>query len=158
MKISVCKICGKEIYDKSDKFTYSNKTHCKTCYDEKIKNKEEYDDLVRRIHDYFKLGNINTLILKQIKDYVNDFGYTYGGILYCLWYLTEVKRVNMDIKYGIAMVKYEYENSKRYFLEQNKIQNSVDKIENHDIKIIHKESKINRVDKSLNILFNLDTI
>lgn len=157
MRMSTCKGCGKEI-TKNDKFTYSSKTYCKICYDEKLKNKEEYDDIVSRIHQYFNLGNINTLILKQIKDYVDDFGYTYSGIMYSLWYITEVKKVRMEVKYGIAMVKYEYENAKRYFNEQNRIQVSVDKIENHKINIIHKESKITRVDKGSNILFDIDSI
>ena len=78
--------------------------------------------------------------------------------MYSLWYITEVKKVRMEVKYGIAMVKYEYENAKRYFNEQNRMQVSVDKIENHKINIIHKESKITRVDKGSNILFDIDSI
>lgn len=157
MRMSTCKGCGKQLA-KGEKLTYSSKTYCKECYDEKIRNKEEYDDAVSRIHDYFNLGVLNTLILKQLKDYVEDYGYTYSGIIYCLWYITEIRKVKLEVKYGIAMVKYEYENAKRYFTEQNRIQNSVDKIENHKINVIHRECKINRVDKRSNILFDLDAI
>lgn len=158
MRVSRCSCCGKEITEKDDKFKFSNKTHCGKCYEMKLKNKEEYDDLVRRIHEYFNLGTINTMILKQIKNYTEDYNFTYGGIIYCLWYLTEVKKVQMDVKYGIAMVKYEYDNARRYFESMNKIQMSVDKVENHEIKIVHKECKINRKDNREKILFDLDII
>lgn len=57
----------------------------------------------------------------------------------------------MDVKYGIAMVKYEYDNARRYFESMNKIQISGDKVEkNHEIKIVHKECKINRKDNREN--------
>lgn len=57
----------------------------------------------------FHLDIPNGLIMKQIREYVDKYKYTYTGIQYCLWYMTSVKNKKMDIKYGIALVKFEYE-------------------------------------------------
>lgn len=127
-RLSKCKGCNKEL-DISERKILSNKTYCIECYDSKIREKENYDNLISWICNYFNNDRPNGLILKQIKEYKDTFQYTYGGIAYCLWYITSIKGVKLDIKYGIALVKFEYENSKNYFLQQQSISESVKNIE-----------------------------
>ena len=157
MRKSTCKECGKVIDDPRDKFVYSGKTHCEKCYDDKIEHKLNYDALVREIHNYFKLETMNTLILKQIKDYTTQLKFSINGIRYCLYYITVVKNIKLEVKFGIAMVKYEYDNSKNYFNQQNRVNNSLTD-ENLKIKIIHKEAIHYKKDKKINVLFDLDVI
>lgn len=127
-RLSKCKGCGK-ILQSDEKYTYANKTYCSKCYDLKMKEREDYDNLIQWICKYFNQVSPNGMILKQIKDYKETFQYTYAGITYCLWYLTEIKGIKLEIKYGIGLVKFEYENAKNYFLQQQSIQNSVKNIE-----------------------------
>lgn len=123
-RLSKCKECSKELKT-DERFIYSNKTYCKNCYDIKIKEKNDYDNLVSWICTYFNQNVPNGLILKQIKEYKDKYEYTYSGIHYCLWYLTEIKGIKLEIKYGIGLVKFEYENAKNYFLQQQNIKESV---------------------------------
>jgi hypothetical protein len=154
-RMSTCKFCGDKL-TKEEKYTYSSKTCCKKCYDIKIQEKQQYDSLLKDILQYFNLSVPNGLILKQIKEYKENFKYTYGGIQYCLWYLTEIKGMKLEVKYGIGIVKFEYENAKNYFEQQQSIQNSIVKpLENE---VVHKvKFKINSRKKD-KFLINLDEL
>lgn len=155
-RLSTCKGCEAKI-TKEEKFTYSGKTYCKKCYDLKVQENNEYTNLINTILKYFELDVMNGMILKQIRDYKDNFNYTHAGMAYCLWYLVEIKTVKMNVKYGIGLIKFEYENAKKYFLQQQVISNSVDILQPTNkevikkIKIIHK----NRAEK---FLINLDEL
>lgn len=131
-RLSKCKTCSKELRP-DEKHVYSNKNYCKQCYDSKIKDKQEYDSLISWICEYFNTKVPNGLILKQVKEYKEAFNYTYGGMNYCLWYITYIKNVKLEIKYGIALVKFEYENAKEYFLQQENIKKSMVKPKNLEV-------------------------
>lgn len=154
-RLSKCKGCGKELQP-NEKRTYSNKTYCGDCYDVKIKEKEDYDNLIQWICKYFNQVSPNGMILKQIKDYKENFQYTYGGITYCLWYLVDIKGVKLDLKYGIGLVKFEYENAKDYFLQQQNIKNSIQHIEPPSKITKTVKMKTNRDYYSNRFLINID--
>jgi len=82
--------------------------------------------LLKTICDYFKIDVVTGLMLKQIKQYKTEFNYTYNGMIYTLWYTKEILNKNFITQYGIALIKYEYENAENYYLQQSKIQESVE--------------------------------
>jgi len=124
-RLSKCKGCEKTI-SKEEKYVYSNKSYCKECYDKIQIGKQEYDLLLKTICQYFNLDQPTGLIFKQIKEYKEQLGYTYGGITYCLWYIKAIEGKSFsELKYGIALVKYNYEKAKKYFEQQQKIASSV---------------------------------
>lgn len=153
-RLSTCKLCEKQI-TKEEKFIYSNKSYCKTCYDIKIKDHEEYTNLINSICIYFSINKPTGLILKQLKEYKEKFDYTYGGMSYCLWYITEILNKKLDVKYGVAIIKFEYENAKDYFNKQQSIRNSLNKPLNNEVtkKVQIKVKKTNN-----NFLINLDKL
>lgn len=154
-RLSTCKTCGLKL-TKDEKYTYSNKTYCEKCYNSKIKDRQDYDNLLNVILAYFNIEVPNGLILKQIKDYKENYNYTYAGINYCLWYITQIKNINLDIKYGIAMVKYEYDKAKEYFEQQQRIQDSIVKpIENEVIRKVKIKTNSKKRDR---FLINLDEL
>lgn len=155
-RLSTCKLCGCKLM-KEDKHTYSNKTYCKKCLDIKIKESNEYNTLISSICNYFGDDKPTGLVLKQIKDYKETFGYTYSGISYCLWYITDILNKTLDKKYGIALVKYEYENAKIYYGNQEKIRNSIES-SNKEVKEIIKKVKINNKSIKHKFLLNLDEV
>ena len=75
--------------------------------------------------------------------------------MYCLWYITYICNKTLDIKFGIAMVKYEYENAKKYYYKQEQIKNSVI---NKKSKEIVKKVKITKKSNNAKILINLDEV
>jgi len=122
---SKCKSCELEI-SKEEKFIHSGKSYCKECYDKIITSTQDYNLLIKTICEYLNIEKPTGLIMKQIKEYKDQLGYTYGGMTYCLWFIKAIECKSFsEIKYGIALVKYNYEKSKSYFLQQGKITNSV---------------------------------
>lgn len=141
-----CKECGIEL-EKENRYKYSNGYLCKICYDKKILEKVQRNTLIDTIMNYFNLKNIDGLILKQIKDYKKTYNYTYDGMTYTLWYCKEILKKDFNIKYGIAIIKYEYRNAENYFINQQNISNSLKKI---------KEPKVNNIKINLSKVFKKD--
>lgn len=121
---STCKGCGIQL-EKKDKYTYSNKTYCKDCYDKLQIEKENYNQLLNTIMEYLEVQVVDGLIYKQIKDYKEQYKYNYTGMTYTLWYCKEILNKKFERKYGIALIKYEYNNAKDYFSRQQQIKSSV---------------------------------
>lgn len=121
---SKCKGC-ETLLEKEEKYTYSGKTYCKSCYDKLQIEKENYNQLLETVMKYFEIQVIDGLMYKQIKEYKEQYNYNYTGMTYTLWYCKEILNKKFDRKYGIAIVKYEYNNAKDYFIKQQQIQNSV---------------------------------
>lgn len=153
-RLSTCKGCGKKI-TKEEKYTHSNKSYCKECYDKIIKQHNEYKSLIDSICLYFKIDKPTGLILKQVKDYVNNLGYSYGGIKYTLYYITAILQQDLDLQYGIGLVKFKYSEAEDYYSNQISIQNSVKNIELKPPKVIKVPNKEN---KRKPIVFDLDEI
>lgn len=153
-RLSTCVVCGSKL-KKEEKFTYSNKTHCKKCYELKLLEKSEYEDLIKNICEYYKIQSPTGLMLKQIKDYKEQFNYTYAGISYTLWYCKEILRKKLDAKYGLALIRYEYINAEAYFINQQAIQKSIQESNKKDNEVIIE--KICRKESSRKkYLLNLD--
>lgn len=158
-RLSTCKNCNKQIQKDEPKFKYSNKTYCDKCYNLKLKEKKDYDNLINAILIYFDIDKPNGRILKQIKDFKENFNYTYAGMHYCLWYLKEIKNIKFDVKYGITLVSYEYENSKRYFFKQQKIEQSINKnFKGNKTNIIKIKKRITNKEMKDKLLIDLDEI
>jgi hypothetical protein len=98
-------------------------------------------------------------MVKQIKDYKEQYNYSYNGMTYCLWYIKEIERKPFnEIKYGIAYIKYYYEKAKEYYDQQSIISKSVSvekPVENTKV-ITLKTNKINK--KSDELLFDFNSL
>lgn len=136
MKYSICKGCGKKLLP-DEKYKFSNKIYCIDCYNFLKKEDNARRDLIEYICDIFDTDAPNTLSLKQIKDMREQYGYTYGGIQYTLWYIAEVLNMDMDKKYGIAMVKYKYEEAREFCMKQLQIENKLEQLSDNPVEI-HK--------------------
>lgn len=126
-RLSTCKGCGSKITSEQKK-TFKGKTYCYQCYEkiskEETKKANDYKNLIGYIFNLAN-GNVPTFVYKQIKDYVSEYNFTYGGIQYTLWYLKEIERKELDFQqFGIALVVYEYSNAEKYFLETYSIYQS----------------------------------
>ena len=158
-RLSTCKLCGKKLH-KEEKHIYKNKTYCKDCYDILAKESNEYKNLIDSICAYFNIDKPTGLILKQIKDYKENFKYQYKWMQYCLWYVTYIQNKTMEKKYGVAIIKYEYENAMEYYNQQNKIgkglEDKIKKIKSNENKIF--KFKITKKDNRNNLLINLDEV
>lgn len=87
--------------------------------EEQKKNKEEQDkiDLDNYIMQLFKIDYVDARIRKQIKQYREEYNYTYSGIRKALVYFYEVKGNPIEkANGGIGIVPYVYQNAYNYYL------------------------------------------
>lgn len=154
--ISTCKSCGKKI-PTTEVMECSGKRYCIDCYNIKKQEGQEYKDLIKTICDYFEIEIPTGLIMKHVKEFKEQYNYTNGGMLYTLWYCKEVLNKQFDPKYGLAIIKYEYKNAENYYLQQLKIQESVQASASLEEKV--REVKIkSKKNKRIPLLFNLDEL
>lgn len=149
-RLSTCKNCGKSLTSE-EKHIYSNKTYCVDCYNIKLAEKADYDNLIKMICEYFEIEAPTGMILKQIKNYKSEFGYTDSGIGYTLWYIKNILNGKFIEKYGIYQVKNEYNNAEKYFISQQKISESA-----VEYKEISKTVKFKNKSKPTNKSFLID--
>ena len=95
---------------------YAHK-ECSMSETEKIK-KEEQDKMALEeyIMKLFNVTSIDVRIRKQIKQYVEEYHYTYSGILKSLTYFYEIKGNNIEkANGGIGIVPYVYQQAYQYY-------------------------------------------
>lgn len=155
-RLSTCKKCEKKI-TKDEKYTHSNKTYCKECYD-KIKSEQEQRELfIRTVCNYMNIESPTGIMLKQLKEYKLEFNYSYSGMNYTLWYFVNILGKVPQTKYGLAFIKYHYHDARKYYEQQSKIKESLNNIE---FEIKEKRVKIKKKERSLrnDLLFNLNDL
>jgi len=126
-RLSTCKSCGKKITFE-EKRIYSNKTYCESCYNIQLQHRESYNNLISDICIYFNIEQPTGLILKQIKQYKEEFKYSYDAMRYVLWYIKEILNKEFIIQYGIALIKYHYYDAEAYYNQQENIKKSTENI------------------------------
>lgn len=117
-----CIYCG-EIFDR-DKVPfvqisarrYAHKDCC-TSEDEKQaqleKDKNELEEYIKKL---FNISYLDPRIKKQIKQYIEEYHYSYSGIHKSLTYFFEIKGNPIEkANGGIGIVPYVYNNAYRYY-------------------------------------------
>ena len=120
--IVTCVYC-KQRFDR-DKFPYVQVSarryahqECSLTEEQKL-SKEEQDkiDLENYILQLFKIDYIDAKIRKQIKQYREEYNYTYSGIRKALVYFYEVKGNSIEkANGGIGIVPYVYQDAYNYY-------------------------------------------
>lgn len=152
---SKCNGCSIEI-TKEEKFISKGKGYCKTCHDDILAETEKYKLLIQTICQYFNIDEPTGLMVKQIQQYKTQYNYSNSGIGYTLWYIKEIKGKSFnETKYGIALVKYHYDEAKKYFEQQQRITNSVSN-EQQEVKTREVKLNINKVYKKEKNKFTID--
>lgn len=117
-----CKYCEKEFdRDKEPFVQISARRYAhKSCAEEHEQNKtqEERDQeaLEKYIMQLFDEPFVNARIKKQIKEYQEQYGYTYSGMLKTLVWWFEVKGNSIEkANGGIGIIPYVYQNACDYY-------------------------------------------
>lgn len=156
-KLSACKTCGKPLKPE-EKHIHSSKTYCDVCYGKIIKDSDEYKQLIKYICDNYEIDRPTGLMLKQIKEYKEDYQYTYGGMTYTLWYVKEIISKEFITMYGVAIIKFYYDDAKQYFINQEEVKKSIELNAKAEIKT--KVVKVNRTNVNVksNSLIDLGSL
>ena len=77
---------------------------------------KDYNNLEKYIKQLFKVDKINAKTKKQIKDFREEYGYTYTGMLKTLYWWYEIKGHTTELaKDGIGIVPYVYDDAEKYY-------------------------------------------
>lgn len=159
VRLSTCKACDKKLQP-SEKFIHSSKTYCENCYAKIKRESDEYKQLIDYICTNYNIKAPTGFILKQIKEMKDESLYTYGGMTYTLWYCKEVIGKELLSKYGVALIKYYYNDACDYFAQQEISKRKMEELKDVELKTkIVKINKQNRYEtNNNNSLINLNNL
>ena len=118
----ICKYCEEKFDANAEPFVlvgtrrYAHKA-CAEKIESKIPQEEkDYQALENYIKQLFKINRINAKTKKQIKDFKQEYGYSYTGILKTLYWWYEIKGHTTELaKEGIGIVPWVYEDAEKYY-------------------------------------------
>ena len=117
-----CKYCGIRFdRDLEPAIEVSSRRYAhKTCAD-KVEatipqDEKDYANLENYIKKIFKLKTLSAKIRKQIKDYREEYNYTYSGMLKTLYWWYEIKGNTTELSNeGIGIVPFVYDDACKYY-------------------------------------------
>lgn len=104
-------------YPQDEMTKFKGQNHCKSCYEAKVKEVNDREDLYKYLQEVFKISYPTGLMLRQIKQFKEDRGYSYKNIRFAVDYIIRIKRTNLQLKYGIALVPHIYDEMISYYKE-----------------------------------------
>ena len=138
-RLPKCKWCKETIEDKTNATKKSNGWWHNDCLKKKEKqkseNKSDYEKLIDYIYELYN-GNIPVFIFKQIKDYVNEYGMKYSGILLTLRYIYEELEIPFDEENGIGLVVYKYSECSKEWQRQQEINKAIEEFEFEEKEVV----------------------
>lgn len=132
-RLSKCKCCEKPLQS-DEKYIHSSKAYCKQCYDKIVRDANEYKELIEFICTHYELEKPTGLILRQIKEYKTEYGWSYAAMTYTLWYCKDVLGKSFSEKFGVALIKHFYCEAEKYYTEQEQRRKQMEKLKNVEIK------------------------
>lgn len=109
------KCYGKECIEDGIKFDrdqlkeYKGKRYCLTHYIQKMNDSKERNQLIVFLKTRFRIQYPTGLMLKQMKSFHDDLGYSYRNIITTIEVIDSKNNVSMDISRGLGLVPYFYE-------------------------------------------------
>jgi hypothetical protein len=125
-----CPYCEKQL-DKDDAYEYKKKYYHKKCFDQWQQEKEHRQELLQYICDLYRIEVPSGMILKQIKDYKEEFHYKYKGMELALRYFYETLGNSVQEGTGIGIIPYVYEDAKRHYIMKMKVEESLKQTDNN---------------------------
>lgn len=124
-RLNTCKICGDRDY-KSNMIKYKSKTMCKKCYAIEKKLSEEKEDLCNTIKELYNLPYVMPGHLKQIKQFREEYKFTYAGMKLTLLYCKNVLNLEFSTSRGLGIIPYQYEAAKNDFIRKRELTKQVE--------------------------------
>jgi len=121
-----CPHCKKKIDRNIEPFVeHNNRYYHEECHNEVDAGSRDRRELLDYINELYK-GKANfQLVSKQIKELIDEYGYTVKGIEMTLRYFYDIKGNSIKKSKGIGIVPFTYEEAREYFTKVSRISQSV---------------------------------
>jgi hypothetical protein len=140
-----CYYCSELVYRDKEEFgkLSSGRYAHKICFEENEQATADRQKLLAYIDDLFGARVNFGITTKQIKNYIDEYGYSYSGIHGTLYYCYNIKKQEINKAQGIGLVPYYYNEARKYWLQVQgaKTQNLEFRIERKTIRITPPEAK-----------------
>lgn len=108
--------CDKIPFEKPNSTRYAHKTCADKVRAEKTELEKDRENLLNYLKSLFGENFITPRVLKQIKEFIEEYHYTYSGIHKALTYFYEIKgNSTSKANGGIGIVPHVYEHAFRYY-------------------------------------------
>ena len=146
-----CPYCEQKL-DKDEAYEYKKKYYHDKCFNEWQQEKEHRQQLIDYICKLFRLEAPTGMILKQIKDYQNDYKYKLKGMELALRYFHETLGNPVQQGSGIGIIPFVYEDAKNHYVKQMKITESLQNLDKkEEITVYIDPNKNKRKSKRIDI-------
>lgn len=142
-KIVTCPYC-KEQLNKEDAVIHKRRYYHSECLEQKEKEEEEkrresedYKELINYICQLYNLDAPTGMILKQIKEFREEYGYKLQGIKLSLQYFYEIQGNPVLDDVGIGIVPFVYEEAKRHYITRLNVERSLENYKKNDIQHVY---------------------
>lgn len=118
LDIVTCVYCKKQFSKSKTPYQFFNGKYAHSvCYEqEKRREKTDAEKLDDYIMNLFHIDYVSPRIKKQINQYVNDYNFTYSGILKALKYFYEIQEHGIEkANDGIGIVPFVYKAAYNYY-------------------------------------------
>ncbi|ARC58807.1 hypothetical protein P5637_06965 [Bacillus paralicheniformis] len=141
-----CPYC--ETYlDKDDAIPYKKRYYHQNCFNTWKMEAEHRKELIKYICELYKIDAPTGMMLKQIKEFQEEYKYKLKGIKLTLRYFHETLGNPVREGDGLGIVPFIYEEAKADYLQKKAIEESVEEAKKHkqkeSIVIIKKQNRKN---------------
>lgn len=150
-----CRLCKEKLAKDKAKLVGKNSYYHPECLEIKQKEEEEkkreaneYKELIEYICKLYGLDAPTGMILKQIKDMREEYGYKLSGMKLALQYFYEIENNDIIEDGGIGIIPYVYEKAKKQYITKLNVQKSLEDYENDEAEEVvidlHRKPKLNK--------------
>lgn len=144
-----CPYCEEKL-DKEESYEYKKRYYHPNCFQTWQREGKDYQNLLDYISKLYKLEYPSLMMKKQIKD-LKDEGYKYKGMELALKYFYETLNNRVQDNTGVGIIPFVYEEAKRHYIKQKKINESFNNVKNEELTIYIDTSTQKRKTKQIDI-------
>jgi hypothetical protein len=145
-----CPYCEQK-FDKEEAYEYKKKYYHPKCFEQWEQEKTHRQELIKYICELFRIDAPTGIILKQIKDFQEDYKYKLKGMELALRYFHETLGNRPQEGSGIGIVPFVYEDAKNYYIKQMKISESIENHKDEEITVYIDPNRNKRKSKKIDI-------
>ncbi len=123
-----CPYCESQL-PKDEAVEYKKRYYHESCFNTWRQEAEHRKELIEYILELYKLEAPTGMMLKQIKEFQEDFKYKLKGIELALRYFYETLGNPVQEGSGIGIVPYVYEDAKKHYIMKMNVKESLKDIE-----------------------------
>lgn len=149
-----CPECERNVDRNIEPFvTHSKRHYHEACYQQFQLRGQHRDELIRYICELYRIQTPNGFMLKQIKEFQDDYGYTLKGMELALRYFHDIEGNSVDAK-GIGIVPYIYEDARDYYRRMSdvkKASRNVVEMQEEKVEVVKFSNRNRRKSKIIDI-------